>query len=572
MEKDVRKRIDELKEKNGFKTDGDVISQIFHFKKSRGQTGKLKEFEYVEKNKGSFSKCFNGKRNFKLEDYLALEYVLNTSMAYIIEGKGEASSDFIPHGIRYVAFTDTIGNYEELMNEGILNGSDEYDKTLLDYMIEYKSKNGFIYFAEHNQLPFGATGGNNSDFNCLHCYHSDRITLLKILCELLPIELLKKYFDGFFDYFNNSLQIDEQTNTSFADEVIAVAIKRADLRKEACISKQINLDSYNRVRRYDGKSLGEGLFINYTLIAMIKYALKFDVDEEIKNELIESALRINEKSFKSLSTFVEDELKIDKQGYITDKYGHIYFGNIVIPPETNTIISDKTRELLSRLDRQVHDYHEFISNNSKISIFRNEIIADKKDNQEYYDFFNTMNEENVMVIPLFKGKSSKDKDLFEVSNAEKSRISNWTDEDIKEILVALRKIDDVSMSKLNGNTYYLRNLSIYMHDGKVNYIMPKDVLISNRYSNLIDFINSDVLWSLYETRKKERVNKFIKALKIYGINKNELENFIQLFIEFSEEQAQSIDKSSDSGKETALKVLENKSLVEIFKNDIIEEF
>ena len=323
MGSSIRNRINELKKINGYSTDADVIYAIYYFKKERGEIKKIKDFEYVDKNKGSFSQCCNGRRKFKPEDYLAIEYVLNTSMAYILEGKGEISKDFKPTGIRYAAYTDTIGNYEELIREDIINSSDEYNKMLIDYMIEYKSKNGFVYFAERNMLPLSGTGGYNYDSNCMH--YSDNKKLLIAICELLPINLLINYFDGFLNYIDiMRSQIDERNNTSFTDGVIEKAIERADLRETFASYRKINLDSFNNVRLTNGKTLGEGLFVNYGLIAMIKYALNHNVNDDIRAELLNSAIKVNKESFAFVSTFAEEELKIDNYGFITNQYERIY--------------------------------------------------------------------------------------------------------------------------------------------------------------------------------------------------------------------------------------------------------
>ncbi|MBP5574486.1 MAG: hypothetical protein J6X50_01930, partial [Bacilli bacterium] len=126
--------------------------------------------------------------------------------------------------------------------------------------------------------------------------------------------------------------------------------------------------------------------------------------------------------------------------------------------------------------------------------------------------------------------------------------------------------------ELDEKTYYLVDPSIYMLGSDVNYIMPKDVFVSSKYSNLVRFINDNAMWSLYETRNKVKINRFIHLIRIYGISRDELEEFIRDFIALSEEQAQSIDKTSDRGKELALKTLENKAWIEIYHDSIVKEF
>ena len=574
MDTDIRKRIELLKELNGFKTDAEIIGAIFRHKRMRKEIGKINEFDYIEKNKGSFSACCSGQRKFKPEDYLAIEYALNTSMAYIIEGRGEISEGFKPSGIRYAACTDTIGNYETLIQEDIINNSDEYDKTLIDYMIEYKSKNGFAYFSERDLLPLNATGGFSYSSNCLRISRDDNTNILKILCEVLPVKLLIKYFNGFFQYGERPYsEINEHTNTSFSDEVMASAIKREDLRKELAVSKRINLDSLNKgVRRNSVESLGEGLFINYALTAMIKYALNHDVENSVREELLESAIRANKESFESILAFQEDELKIDEYGYITDIYGRAYYGSIAISSEAGVNISQESNELLNQLNRQIHDYHEFVSNHSKISAFKNELFADKKDNKDYYDFFKLMNEKGIKAIPVLKEHSSKDKDLFEIPNSEKSRIPNWSDDDFKEIVSVIKQIDEVSMNVLNGQTYYLVDPSIYMLNENVNYIMPKDIVASNKYSNLVYLINRNFGWDPYVYKNEVKINSFLKLIKLCGIKENEIEEFIQNFELLSEEQTKYIDKTKDWDREFALKMLGNQAWVKICRDEIIKKY
>jgi|GEM_PF-1616754 len=575
MSLDIKKRIELLKEKCGFETDKDLIIEIYLNKENRGQsTGMRNASEYFDKKKGYFSHCFKGEREFKEEDYLAIESVLNTSMAYILEGKGEIPEDFELYGIRYAAFTDAPGNYEELIRGGILNSSDEYNKTLLDYMIEYKSKNGFAYFAKRNMLPINSTGGIDYNPDSLYNGNNNNAILLKVLCEVLPIDLLLRYFDGFLVGPNlYSLTIDANQNTSFTDEVIGEAIKRADLRERLETIKAIKISDANNWYRLDNEeSLGNGLFVNYGLTKMIHYSLKHNVGEEIRIELLEKALELNFRLFSFVSTFEEERLKINANGYITDRHGNMFYGSIAIPVDPSVELSEKSKSLLEKLNRQIYDLHEYISKHSSVSVYANEILADKKENDAYYDFFKVMNSRNIKTIPVFKESSSETKDKFEVNGSAKSKLANSTLDTIKEIVKAIKEIDDISISLLGDKTYYLDDPSIYMLDGKVNYIMPKDVVVSNKYSNLVRLINIDTLLNYSNHSNEVMTIQFNSILKIYGIKKEELGVFLQDFITLSGELAQSIDKTNDWGKRTAFDILSNKAWVEIYQNNIIKNF
>ena len=571
MNSKIRERINQLKEKQNFKSDTDVIRNIYYFKRNRNEVGDLAENEYIRKTKGSFNQCFNGQRNFKPEDYLAIEYVLNSSMAYIIEGKGESDSRFELKGIRYSAITDTIGNYEKVIQDGILNSTDEYDKSIIDYMIDNKSKNGFIYFAERDMLPIGSTGGYNYNLNCIH-YHNDNRVLLKTLCELLPINLLQKYFDFFLHgRYLEPLSFNERDNSSFTDEVIEVAINNRDLREYLGKTRRINLEKLNSVKRRDGQEYGDGLFANYGLSLFLGYAFNHEIDEEIRNELVEVSINTNNELLDFASKFSEEKLKIDKFGYLIDDYGFMCFGNIIVPPESNVELSEKTRELLEKLVIQVNNYHELISNRSKISIFANKIYAEKKENPAYYDFFKLMNEKGLKTIPLYEKAENDERDLFIVSDGNKSQQANGTDEQLFEIIVAIKEIDELSKKTLTNKTYFLVDPSIYVIGKKVNYIMPRDVYVSNKYSNLVYYINKYSVWSHYSTNKN-RIKWILNVLKQYGIEKDELDEFVDSFEEIVQKYVESFDRKSERDKELAVVALENKALLEIYSDTLKTSF
>lgn len=572
MENDVRKRIDLLKNKNKIKSDNDLLVEIYKYKKKHGKNLKQDLSDFIDKNKGSYSKMFNGKREFKEDDYLAIEYVLNTSMAYIIEGKGEMPNSFKLKGIRYAAYTDTIGNYKDL-EENILNSSDEYNMTLLDYMMENKSKTGFKYFAELDLLPITRDQGNTYKPNQLTCYSTEKSLILKTMCELLPVDLLAPYFNCFVHSLDiYTAEQNRYQNPNLTDEVIAEAIKRDDLRKELTKTKIIDLNDFNKhVIRINGKPLGKGLFVNYIMTIMLRYALTHEVDDSIREELLENSIKINKESLNHAAAFVEDELKIDKYGFITDKHENVCYGSIVITPDSTADLSSNSKELLNQLNETIRCYQKYISSQSKITAFDNEIIAEKKDNPDYYSFFKLMNDNKIKTIPVFK-KEQENKDYFEVANSNKSRLINGTDEAVFAIIGAIKEIDELSSQSLIGKTYFLVDPSIYVFGGLINYIIPKDIIVSNKYSNLVWVINVNAMWYLNQYDFRGRIKRFIHLLKLYGIKKEELNDFIDQFIEITNNQLNSLDKTNERGKEIALKMNDNKSFVDLYREDIIKAF
>ena len=572
MDNSVRQRIDSLKELNNIESDNDLIIKIYKYKRKYTKNIKEDLSDYVSKNKGSFSKMFNGTREFRPEDYLAIEFALNTSMAYIIDGKGEVPNSFKPSGIRYAAFTDTIGNYKDL-EEDILNSSDEYNKTLLDYMIEYKSKTGFKYFAELDLLPVTRDQGNTYKPNQLSCYGTEKPLILKTMCELLPVDLLALYFNCFVHSLDiYTAEQNRYQNPNLTDEVISEAIKREDLRKEVFKTKIIDLNEFNKhLVRINSKPLGKGLFVNYIVTVMIKYALTHKIESSVREELLENSIKLNKDSLNHAGAFEIDELKIDKYGYITDKHEFACYGSIVVTPEPTIELSRNEEELLKQLNDTIHCYHKYISSQSKIISYNNEIIVEKKDNPDYYSFYKLMNDNKLKTIPVYL-KEQDGKDYFEVANSNNSRLINGTDEAVFAIIEAIKEIDELSTRELNGQTYFLVDPSIYVFDGAINYIIPKDAVVSNRYSNFVWAINVNAMWYLNQYDPRGRIIRFIYLLKLYGIKKEELNDFLNQFIEITNNQFNDIDRTSERGKEIAMKMMENKSFADIYRDNIIKAF
>lgn len=152
---------------------------LFDIAKELGIKGQ-EAYEFVNKEKSNFSKMLKGERPLKYEFIIPLEKIFGVSLARLLDEdayKLPIEKDNVPFnkGFRYYAYLDDPKLYKEDFNllltkngETILTQTDEFEKTFLDYVVEYHSVNGVRYLYEeygiklkldHNHFSFRKDSG-----------------------------------------------------------------------------------------------------------------------------------------------------------------------------------------------------------------------------------------------------------------------------------------------------------------------------------------------------------------------------------------------------------------------------
>lgn len=123
---------------------------------------------FAEKEKSNFSKMLKEERPLKYDFIIPLEKIFGVSMARMLDDgayKLPLNKEEIPYvkGFRYYAYKDDPVLYEDefektmITNDGdpTICNSDEFNKTFLDYVIEYKSINALKFlYKKHNFKPY----------------------------------------------------------------------------------------------------------------------------------------------------------------------------------------------------------------------------------------------------------------------------------------------------------------------------------------------------------------------------------------------------------------------------------
>ena len=151
---DCRNRITELRKKKGMEADLDLLREMAKYM----DIGDMNRYGWAEKNRTHFSEKISGKRAFTLEEICALERSIGVAYADIVAPAEVpikmTKHDFQPSGIRYAAYCDSPELYGHLMAEvdaygdSVFYNSDEFEKYLLDYIVEYNAQNGLRFMIE----------------------------------------------------------------------------------------------------------------------------------------------------------------------------------------------------------------------------------------------------------------------------------------------------------------------------------------------------------------------------------------------------------------------------------------
>lgn len=209
----LKTNIDHYMQLKNIKMYSHLLVDIAHELGIKGQEA----YKFAEREKANFSKMLKGERPLKYEFIIPLEKIFGVSLARILNEDAyklpvEKENVVFNKGFRYYAFIDDPELYEKefdnlLDKDGktILNNSDEFGKTFLDYVTEYGSKNGVRYLYDnykpimkwwHNQFDFGKGKG----VTWLHIENA--MPFVRLVASMNDAEMFFTIYDSFNMFFS----------------------------------------------------------------------------------------------------------------------------------------------------------------------------------------------------------------------------------------------------------------------------------------------------------------------------------------------------------------------------------
>lgn len=286
------------------------------------ECGEKNPYEKINTEKSNFNNMIKGKRPFKFEYALAIERILELRF-YDLYKDGYMPRFYENKGIRYAAAIDKIEEYEKLLNEveDVFEKTDEFGKTIFDYICEYNSKNGMKFSIENLKMKYKSNDlsimVNN---NVKHVYGNSILNLVKMICQNGESDYFLKLFPADYDLGYSYLYGYVYDSDSFNDNVLSSKeIIEALLKLNEVSLKELNR---NRQEYKDERYL----VYHPVLLKVFDYALKNSKKYAEQIEfIIDNGLRLNEQIISNLRRKHNYKYSIDeyeiRNGY--DIYGYI---------------------------------------------------------------------------------------------------------------------------------------------------------------------------------------------------------------------------------------------------------
>lgn len=536
-----KRRFDELLERNGIDAQVTLLRKM---SKYINTDNAISSYEWADKNKANFSKMVKGDRPFPQDYIIALENVLRTSIAYLFDGEESVSvPTYRNSGIRYAAFVGTRQSYEELEKETTRNGesvlfnSDEYNKMLVDYIIEYQSIQGIIFLYEKYGLYFNAINNMFDLSESHHFYVSNYETapylIADLICKNNEGKLFKDIFNG-FQLLN--CYIDDRC-VLLKDKFLDSILKSKNVVKALQEAYSIKFTDVNRGLWLSEEDVQEGLFANPILQKLLERAVEeklFDIAKDV----IDYAQQFNSEQIEYLKAnciIKEKGVRFDEIGNIV--IGHTKKGNMInYDKPIDPTLSKEIILGLKKLQQQIEEIKyipEVLENGSlvlKARIVDGKVLKKSSRNKIEYEMMQFMQERNFVMIPRYLG-TEDDVDMFSYIDGKVAEYPRTIGNDaLIEVVKFLKEFHRISQERLGyGKTYIHGDLNtkhLVFNEGKLTGVIDwESCSIGNIEDELIDLIFEWTDISSY-IRRNERVFETIKnILKTYEADDKTLNDF-----------------------------------------------
>ena len=353
----LRKNIDRYMQLKGIKMYSHLLIDIAHQLGINGNEAYI----FAEKEKSNFSKMLKGQRPLKYEFIVPLEKIFGVSLARMLDEnayKLPVEKENVPFnkGFRYYAYLDNPDLYKEefdklLAKDGksIMNNTDEFGKTFLDYVVEYQAVNGVRYL--HDEYGISLKWYNNHfDFNkekgITWCNFENAIGFARLVASMGDAELFNDIYDSYNMFFTNGHYGD--TNSIFySPDYLEILLDNKNIFASLFEIKKYDLNLGNIAKRKLKTDILTYYSINPILNNCLNYALKhLDKYKAQASEILNFGIRYNKK----IAT------KIDKSScYVCNELGGLRsfkdddFYECVIIVNDNTVKDSDIEKLIKEL-------------------------------------------------------------------------------------------------------------------------------------------------------------------------------------------------------------------------------
>jgi hypothetical protein len=551
MDQNQKSRIDQLLHEAGL-TQGELIRQMLRFSGEDPYTA-------YDKQKGNFSKIFSGERDLPDKYILPLERALHTSWRYIVDGTDQDKS--LPQrGLRYAAYKGDYDTFallgaEESHGNLVIKHCDEYDNSVLDYILDYKAIEGLRYLVD-NKLVY---------------VHFDCSSLLgDILSSRGPKEACKEAFllicekddeQLYWKLFNPFMVLNgwDGGPTIFDDpDAIAAMLGTTKILASLLKDREFTIKELNHHIAESRMSQQTFRLCAPCLSGLLVYALHDPVKYQAQLEkILQFGKFFNEDRIAKLEEMDEEEkndIKLSDTGAIS--CGRAYIGNLFTYrlTEQMDLSPDLARELAGINDQinRVKFREKPLANgltSGDSRVIDGQVVKRTSGNEVEYAFLKLMGENEIKETPRLI-KQENGLDYFTYFPGESAYyIYAMPMERTLQAVKLLRRINDISRTALgNGKVYChgsLSGMSAVFNKGNLVGVTDWDgTHIGEEYE---DFVYLAWTWLNIGdyTRDNEKIlDNLIVLLKAYGADESFKKGFADKMLDVMDKQLANTPKDS----------------------------
>ena len=355
----LKKNIDHYMNLKGIKMYSHLLVNIAHELGIKGQEA----YKFANNEKSNFSKMLKGERPLKYEFIIPLEKIFGVSLARLMDKDAYKlpveKEENVPFnkGFRYYAYLDDPQLYKNefnllLANDGkpIITQTDEFGKTFLDYVVEYRSVNGVRYLYEeygikvkmfHNQFEF------RKDKGITWVNFKNSIEFARLVASMNDVELFNSIYDSYYMFFACGYY--DVGNCIFANnDFLELILDNNEIFNSIFEEKTYVIESSNSVKRKKQVKSITYNSINPIINSCLNYALKnLDKYKQQAIEILKFGINYNRKKATNIdfsSCYICNELGALKSSKDDDFY------ELIILPDVETSDTE-IKALISQLPR-----------------------------------------------------------------------------------------------------------------------------------------------------------------------------------------------------------------------------
>lgn len=544
--------------------------------------------KYYATNKVNLSAAKNNnKRSFKQNEILCLEKLLNVPFISLLEDSN-TKTNFFPDGIRYVAYLDEIEGYERLNNingdsNSVILNYDEFDKNIFQYILEYNSINGLSYLINKRIVTLDVSWYNFLFNGGLYYSKEEALEINKKIINML---INNNKIGEFNTLFQMTDLIIKSRNNELGmlknEEIIKNLLSNEKFLKEVLICSKFKLNKVN----YGLQSDKDGYFVNPLITILINYGLThFDKFSNTTISLLKLGIELNRKV---INYFKMDVPKKFKYARLYDS-GLILDGRTIVGSVANYVIespvdlSNEADSLLQKLEDGLEEIVFSAKNltggfsSQETRIQNGKLIKMHSNNVIEYEFLNYMESVGYNKVPKIIEINKNGKDVFTyIPGSAAKYVFEMSKEEIKEVILELKKINAFSKDKINNGLVYVHGdlspQNVVFKDKKIVGIIDWDgCYIGLDY---YDFIYVFWTWcnvGSYARNNEDLFNNLKEMLEIYEADSLFKKDFANKIREVMESRLKNIDKTNNSYERIYQWVKWSEVWVDLYEDRIKEE-